>query len=276
MFSLFSRIRRPFNGLSRLFSQWRSLGGRLCVVRCRYGCSYGHLCHYRRVYGYGCQRLYTGTYNARRHSCRYSSILGKNWRITESVTLANVSSSETANFPGAFASFFFGPQPLSLLFVVLLTSLGTWGLPQMVGKFYAIKSESSITKGTIISRFCYRRRGRLLLLGGFGRLSQLPKRSKADGYDNIRPVNAFFLCDSDLMIGVVLVSCTFRVDVHAFKPCSDVFVNDNASTLSHHAVKFDEKKKLMYARICRVFHRRFGVYKSFRQIPNLRFRSSHS
>ncbi len=45
--------------------------------------------------------------------------------------------------PGVFASFF-GPDPLSLLGVVLLTSLGTWGLPQMVQKFYAIKSENSI------------------------------------------------------------------------------------------------------------------------------------
>ena len=35
---------------------------------------------------------------------------------------------------GAFTSFF-GPDPLALLFVVILTSLGTWGLPQMVGKF---------------------------------------------------------------------------------------------------------------------------------------------
>ena len=41
---------------------------------------------------------------------------------------------------GVFASFF-GPAPLDLLGVVLLTSLGTWGLPQMVQKFYSIKSE---------------------------------------------------------------------------------------------------------------------------------------
>ena len=71
---------------------------------------------------------------------------------------------------GAFTSFF-GPQPLQLLGVVVLTSLGTWGLPQMVGKFYAIKDEKAITKGTVISTFfglvvaggCY-------FLGGFGRL----------------------------------------------------------------------------------------------------------
>ena len=34
---------------------------------------------------------------------------------------------------GAFASFF-GPDPAGLLSVVILTSLGTWGLPQMVHK----------------------------------------------------------------------------------------------------------------------------------------------
>ena len=39
---------------------------------------------------------------------------------------------------GAFTSFF-GPDPLNLLGVIILTSLGTWGLPQMVHKFYAIK-----------------------------------------------------------------------------------------------------------------------------------------
>ena len=66
---------------------------------------------------------------------------------------------------------FFGPNPIFLFFVVMLTSLGTWGLPQMVGKFYSIKDEGSIKKGTIISTFfaiivaggCY-------FLGGFGKL----------------------------------------------------------------------------------------------------------
>lgn len=53
---------------------------------------------------------------------------------------------------GAFASFF-GTDPLNLLGVIILTSLGTWGLPQMVHKFYAIKSEKAIKTGTIVSTF---------------------------------------------------------------------------------------------------------------------------
>ncbi len=38
-----------------------------------------------------------------------------------------------------------------LLTTILLTSFGTWGLPQMVHKFYAIKDESAIKKATIVS-----------------------------------------------------------------------------------------------------------------------------
>ncbi len=71
---------------------------------------------------------------------------------------------------GAFTSFL-GPDPLALFFVVILTSLGTWGLPQMVGKFYSIKSEKDISKGTIISTvFAVIVAGGCYFLGGFGRL----------------------------------------------------------------------------------------------------------
>ena len=48
--------------------------------------------------------------------------------------LAKISDETVSSAPGTFASFF-GPDPLNLLFVVILTSLGTWGLPQMVQKF---------------------------------------------------------------------------------------------------------------------------------------------
>ncbi len=73
-------------------------------------------------------------------------------------------------FKGAYTSFL-GPQPIQLLGVVVLTSLGTWGLPQMVGKFYAIKDEGAIKKGTVISTvFALIVAGGCYFLGGFGRL----------------------------------------------------------------------------------------------------------
>ena len=71
---------------------------------------------------------------------------------------------------GSFASLL-GPDPWNLLGVVLLTSLGTWGLPQMVGKFYSITDERAIHRGTVISTlFALVVAGGSYFLGGFGRL----------------------------------------------------------------------------------------------------------
>ncbi len=65
----------------------------------------------------------------------------------------------------------FGPDPLNLLGVVILTSLGTWGLPQMVQKFYAIKDDNAIVKGTVISTiFAFVVAGGSYFMGGFVRL----------------------------------------------------------------------------------------------------------
>ena len=84
--------------------------------------------------------------------------------------LGQVSDPLVSSTPGIFNSFF-GPDPVNLLGVVLLTSLGTWGLPQMVQKFYAIKSEQAINKGMIISTvFALIVAGGCFFLGGFGRL----------------------------------------------------------------------------------------------------------
>ena len=76
----------------------------------------------------------------------------------------------TEGLQGGFVSIF-GTQPFYLLIVVLLTSLGTWGLPQMVGKLYSIKNEDAIKKGTVISTiFAIVVSGGCYFLGGFGRL----------------------------------------------------------------------------------------------------------
>ena len=75
---------------------------------------------------------------------------------------------------GGFASLW-GPDPWNLLGVVILTSLGTWGLPQMVGKFYSITDESAIHRGTVISTiFAFVVAGGCYFLGGFGRLFGVP------------------------------------------------------------------------------------------------------
>lgn len=65
----------------------------------------------------------------------------------------------------------FGPDPINLFGVVILTSLGTWGLPQMVHKFYAIKDKPAIKRGAVISTvFALVVAGGSYFIGGFGRL----------------------------------------------------------------------------------------------------------
>lgn len=106
-----------------------------------------------------------------------------------------------AGWLGAYSSFL-GPNPVFLLFVVMLTSLGTWGLPQMVGKFYAIKNEDSIKKGTVISTlFAIIVAGGCYFLGGFGRLYDIDVAS--EGFDAVIPAMLSTL--SPIIIGVVIV-----------------------------------------------------------------------
>jgi len=129
------------------------------------------------------------------------AVLSKNGGFMQSMAL--MSEIESPVMKGAYTSFF-GPQPFYLLIVVLLTSLGTWGLPQMVGKFYAIKNERSIKIGTMISTFfaiiiaggCY-------FLGGFGRLFLTQETVSEQGFDAVVPTMLSGL--GDIFIAVVLV-----------------------------------------------------------------------
>ncbi len=109
--------------------------------------------------------------------------------------------------PGDFASWL-GPNALSLLGVVVLTSLGTWGLPQMVGKFYSISDDGAIRRGTVISTiFALVVAGGCYFLGGFGRLFPEPAIS-ANGkyaYDSIVPSMLETLPDALIAVVVLLV-----------------------------------------------------------------------
>lgn len=115
-------------------------------------------------------------------------------------------SAVTLGQQGAYTSFF-GPDPINLFGVVVLTSLGTWGLPQMIHKFYAIKDDRSIHTGTIISTiFAIIISGGCYFLGGFGRLFDNPQIHSESGavvYDAIIPSMLSTL--PDILIGIVIV-----------------------------------------------------------------------
>ncbi|NBJ97298.1 sodium:solute symporter [bacterium 1xD8-48] len=119
--------------------------------------------------------------------------------------LSAVSDETVSSAPGVFNSFF-GPDPANLLGVVILTSLGTWGLPQMVQKFYAIKSESAINKGMIISTvFALIVAGGCYFLGGFGRLFSDRIDIAAGGYDSVIPAMLSGLPAILIAVVVILV-----------------------------------------------------------------------
>lgn len=117
------------------------------------------------------------------------------------LSLSEVKDTTVSAQAGVFTSFF-GPDVISLFFVVILTSLGTWGLPQMVQKFYAIKDESAIVKGTIISTvFAVLVAGGCYFLGGFSRVFFAEKPE--GGYDAIIPAMLSEL--SPVLIGLVII-----------------------------------------------------------------------
>ena len=121
--------------------------------------------------------------------------------------MAVLPSDTDATVNGGFASWF-GPDPWNLLGVVVLTSLGTWGLPQMVGKFYSITDEKAIHRGTVISTlFAFVVAGGCYFLGGFGRLFGMPPmlpNGRLD-FDSIIPSMLVTLPDFIIALVVLLV-----------------------------------------------------------------------
>ena len=110
---------------------------------------------------------------------------------------------------GAYTSFF-GPDLYGLIMVVILTSLGTWGLPQMVQKFYSVKSDGAIKKGMIISTlFALVVAGGCYFLGGFARLtadsSAIYDASGNLLYDEIIPAMITSLNPAVIALVLVLV-----------------------------------------------------------------------
>ncbi len=155
--------------------------------------------------------------------------------------------------PGIFSSFF-GPDPLGLFGVMILTSLGTWGLPQMVQKFYAIKSEKAINKGMIVSTvFAVVIAGGCYFLGGFGRLfgdviGVTEAGTPVGGFDAVVPAMLSTLTPFLIAVVVILV-------LSASMSTLSSLVLTSSSTLTldfikpYVSKKMDEKKQLSTMRV---------------------------
>ncbi len=187
-----------FNGLSRLFHMAFGIDYTICIVlmsalTCVYVVLGGYMATAINDFIQGIIMLFGIV-------AVVLAVLNANGGFMEALASLSKVEVEGGN-PGALASFF-GPDPAGLLFVVLLTSLGTWGLPQMVGKFYAIRDEEAVKKGTVISTiFAIIVAGGCYFLGGFGRLYDV--NITEEGYDAIIPTMLENL--GPVLIGVVVV-----------------------------------------------------------------------
>ena len=98
-----------------------------------------------------------------------------------------------------------GSSALALVSTVLMTSFGTWGLPQMVHKYYGIRDRREVSRGVIISTFFS-----LLVAGGgyfIGSFSHLffGETLPEGGTDYIVPLMLNSAGLPNLLIGVILV-----------------------------------------------------------------------
>ena len=192
-----------YNGLSRLFGMAFGLPYEVCVIAmalitCVYVVVGGYMATVVNDFLQGIVML-VGIVAV------IAAVLGDNGGFMQAMTTLSQVDGGTG-FQGVFTSMF-GPDPANLLGVVILTSLGTWGLPQMVQKFYAIKDGPAIKQGAIVSTiFALIVSGGCYFLGGFGRLYADTIEYQANGtpvYDSIIPSMLSTL--PDVLIGIVIV-----------------------------------------------------------------------
>ena len=165
------------------------------------------------------------------------AVLNSNGGFMESIVkLSNIPAGDVN---GGFASFF-GPDPFNLLCVIILTSLGTWGLPQMIGKFYAIKDEKAVSTGTIISTvFALVVAGGCYFLGGFGRIANIEvvDGKPVGGFDAIIPAMLNNL--PAILIGIVVI-----LVLSASMSTLSSLVMTSSSTLTLDLIKGSIKKDM--------------------------------
>lgn len=153
----------------------------------------------------------------------------------------------------------FGPDPMNLFGVVILTSIGTWGLPQMVQKFYAIKSEKAIVKGTVISTlFALVVAGGSYFMGGFIRLyctttgeagkAEIAVNNGKPAFDTMVP-SMLQEALPDILIGLVVV-----LVLSASMSTLSSLVLTSSSTLTNDLIKprvknFHDKRQMLTMRI---------------------------
>ena len=143
---------------------------------------------------------------------------------------------------GAQLTDIFGGSAFKFLcFNILLTSFGTWGLPQMVGKFYAIKDTAAIKRGTVISTiFCLVIGCGAYLIGSTSRLilgGTLPE----GGIDSVIPAVLLKVLSGGTL-GIILLAVIMILLLSASMSTLEAVVLTSASAVSVDLVPAISKK----------------------------------
>ena len=144
---------------------------------------------------------------------------------------------------GAQLTNIFGGSSFKFLcFNIMLTSFGTRGLPQMIGKFYAIKDTAAIKRGTIISTiFCIVIGCGAYLIGSTSRLilgGQLPE----GGIDSIIPTMLMQVLGNGTL-GVILLAIIMILLLSASMSTLESVVLTSASAVAVDLIPAVRKKE---------------------------------
>ena len=138
----------------------------------------------------------------------------------------------------------FGGSSFKFLCVnILLTSFGTWGLPQMIGKFYAIKDTAAIKRGTIVSTiFCAVIGCGAYLIGSTSRLilgGQLPE----GGIDSVIPTLLLRVLGNG-KLGIILLAIIMILLLSASMSTLEAVVLTSASAVAVDFIPAIRKKEI--------------------------------
>ena len=145
---------------------------------------------------------------------------------------------------GAQLTSIFGGSSFKFLCVnIMLTSFGTWGLPQMIGKFYAIKDTAAIKRGTIISTvFCIVIGCGAYLIGSTSRLilgGTLPE----GGVDSVIPSLLMEVLGGGTL-GIILLSVIMILLLSASMSTLEAVVLTSASAVAVDLIPSVSKKEI--------------------------------
>ena len=145
---------------------------------------------------------------------------------------------------GAQLTNIFGGSSFKFLcFNIMLTSFGTWGLPQMIGKFYAIKDTAAIKRGTIISTiFCIVIGCGAYLIGSTSRLilgGQLPE----GGIDAVIPAVLMEVLGGGTL-GIILLAVIMILLLSASMSTLEAVVLTSASAVAVDLIPAVSKKEI--------------------------------